>query len=54
LLAPVLGWDEATAAAEVEDYRRQVKLVKQAATGAATDEDAARMAEATTSLLPLP
>ncbi len=54
LLAPVLGWDEATAAAEVEDYRRQVELVKQAATGAATDEDAARMAEATTSLLPLP
>jgi glycerol-3-phosphate dehydrogenase len=54
LLAPVLGWDEATQAAELEDYGRQVALVKQAASGAPTDEDAARLADATPSLLPLP
>jgi glycerol-3-phosphate dehydrogenase len=54
LVAPVLGWDEATQAAELEDYRRQVTVVNQAASGAASDEEAAHLAEVTPSFLPLP
>jgi hypothetical protein len=54
LLAPVLGWDKTTQAAELEDYHRQVTLVKQAAIGAATDEEAAHLAEVTPSFLPSP
>ncbi len=41
MLAPLLGWDEAREAAELEDYRRQVTLVKEAAGEAETDEEAA-------------
>ncbi len=54
LLAPLLGWDEATLAAEVEDYRSQVALVYRAASGASDDAAAARLAEETPALLPLP
>ncbi|HXR23567.1 MAG TPA: glycerol-3-phosphate dehydrogenase/oxidase, partial [Acidimicrobiales bacterium] len=54
LLAPLLGWDDATLAAEVEDYRSQVALVYRAATGASDDAAAARLAEEAPTLLPLP
>ncbi len=54
LLAPVLGWDKATEAAELEEYRRQAGLVRVAASGARSDEEAARLASATPSLLPFP
>jgi glycerol-3-phosphate dehydrogenase len=54
LLAPLLGWDEAREAAELDDYRRQVTLVKEAAAEAESDEEAAHMASATPSLLPFP
>jgi glycerol-3-phosphate dehydrogenase len=47
LIAPVLGWDDAAVAAEVEDYRRQAGLVKRAATEVTGDEEAARLAEVT-------
>jgi glycerol-3-phosphate dehydrogenase len=50
LIAPVLGWDEARLAAEVEDYCRQAALVKRAATEVTSDEEAARLAEGTPSL----
>jgi glycerol-3-phosphate dehydrogenase len=54
LLAPLLGWDDATLAAEVEDYRSQVALVYRAATSASDDAAAARLAEEAPTLLPLP
>jgi glycerol-3-phosphate dehydrogenase len=54
LLAPLLGWDDATLAAEVEDYRSQVALVYRAASGASDDAAAARLAEEAPTLLPLP
>ena len=54
LLAPLLGWDDATVAAEVEDYRSQVALVYRAATSASDDAAAARLAEEAPTLLPLP
>ena len=54
LLAPVLGWDKATEAAELEEYRRQAGLVRAAAYGARTDEEADQLASATPSLLPFP
>jgi glycerol-3-phosphate dehydrogenase len=54
LLAPLLGWDDATLAAEVEDYRSQVALAYRAATGASDDAAAARLAEEAPTLLPLP
>jgi glycerol-3-phosphate dehydrogenase len=54
LLAPLLDWDEAREAAELEDYRRQVTLVKEAAGKAESDEEAAYMASITPSLLPFP
>lgn len=53
ILAPLLGWDDAERAAELEDYRRQVTLVKTAAGEAVTDEDAARLAANTPSDLSL-
>ncbi len=53
LLAPVLGWDDATRGAELEDYGREVDLARQAA-GARDDREAARLAESAPSLLPLP
>jgi glycerol-3-phosphate dehydrogenase len=54
LLAPLLGWDDATLAAEVEDYRSQVELVYRAASGASDDGEAARLAEEAPARLPLP
>jgi glycerol-3-phosphate dehydrogenase len=54
LLAPLLGWDDATLAAEVEDYRSQVALVYRAASGASDDAAAARLAEEAPARLPLP
>jgi glycerol-3-phosphate dehydrogenase len=54
MMASLLGWDEARVAAELNDYRRQVALVRQAASGATSDEEAARLASATPSLLPFP
>ncbi len=54
LLAPVLGWDDATRTAELEDYRREVDLARQAAGTARDDEEAARLADSAPSLLPLP
>ena len=54
LLAPLLGWDDATLAAEVEDYRSQVALAYRAAKGASDDAAAARLAEEAPTLLPLP
>ena len=54
LLAPLLSWDDATLAAEVEDYRSQVALVYRAASGASDDAEAARLAEEAPARLPLP
>jgi glycerol-3-phosphate dehydrogenase len=54
LLAPLLGWDDATLVAEIEDYRSQVALVYRAATGASDDAEAARFAEEAPARLPLP
>ena len=54
LLAALLDWDAAREAAELEDYRRQVTLVKKAAGEAESDEEAAQMASITPSLLPFP
>ena len=54
IMAPLLGWGETRTAAEVDDYRRQVGLVRQAAWDATSDEEAARLASATPSLLPFP
>jgi glycerol-3-phosphate dehydrogenase len=54
LMAPLLGWDDATVVAEVEDYRAQVALVYQAASAASDDAEAARLAEEAPSRLPLP
>ena len=54
LLAPLLGWDDATVAAEVADYRSQVALVHRAASGASDDGEAARLAEEAPARLPLP
>jgi glycerol-3-phosphate dehydrogenase len=54
LLAPLLGWDDATLAAEVEDYRSQVGLVYRAASGASNDAEAARLAEEAPARLALP
>jgi len=54
LLAPLLGWDDATLAAEVEDYRVQVDLMYRAASGASDDGEAARLAEGAPARLPLP
>lgn len=53
LVGPLLGWDDATKAAEVDDYRRQARLVQEAAQ-APSDEGAAQLVEATPTLLPLP
>ncbi len=53
-MAPLLGWDEARQAAEVTDYSRQAQLVGQSASTANDDSEAARMAEAVPTLLPLP
>jgi glycerol-3-phosphate dehydrogenase len=54
IMAPLLDWDETTTAAEVEDYRRQTGLVRQAARDATSDEEATRLASAAPSLLPFP
>ncbi|HUC15866.1 MAG TPA: glycerol-3-phosphate dehydrogenase/oxidase [Acidimicrobiales bacterium] len=54
LLAPLLGWDDATLAAEVEDYRSQVALGYRAASRASDDAGAARLAEEAPARLPLP
>ena len=51
---PLLGWDEAREAAEVADYSRQAQLVGRSATTAHDDSEAARLAEAVPTLLPLP
>jgi glycerol-3-phosphate dehydrogenase len=54
LLAPLLGWDDATVAAEVEDYRSQIALAYRAASGASDDAEAAALAEEAPARLPLP
>ena len=54
IMAPLLGWGTAARAAEVDDYRRQVELGSRAASAAEDDADAARLAAATPTLLPLP
>ena len=54
LMAPLLGWDGAARAAELDDYRREVDLVHQAAMTASDDQEAARLADGTPSLLPFP
>ena len=51
LVAPLLGWDGAAMEAELEDYRRQIAVVKRAATELVSDEDAARLSEASPPLL---
>ena len=54
IMAALLGWDEARQAAEVADYSRQAQLVGQSASTAHDDSEAARLAQAVPSLLPLP
>ncbi len=54
IMAPLLGWDDARRAAEVADYSRQAQLVDRSASTAQDDADAARLAEAVPTLLPLP
>jgi glycerol-3-phosphate dehydrogenase len=54
IMAALLGWDEARQAAEVADYSRQAQLVGQSASTAHDDSEAARLAEAVPSFLPLP
>jgi glycerol-3-phosphate dehydrogenase len=54
IMASLLGWDEAKQAAEVADYSRQAQLVSQSASTANDDSEAARLAGAVPTLLPLP
>jgi glycerol-3-phosphate dehydrogenase len=54
VMRPLLGWDDAREAAEVEDYGRQARLADQSASTAQDDADAARLAEAVPTLFPLP
>ena len=54
IIGPLLGWDDAKKAAEIDDYGRQARLVDQSASTARDDADAARLAEAVPTLLPLP
>jgi glycerol-3-phosphate dehydrogenase len=54
VMAPLLGWAPATVAAELDDYRRQVDLRCLAASVAEDDVAAARLADETPALLPLP
>jgi hypothetical protein len=54
IMGPLLGWDGARGAAEVADYGRQAQLVGQSATAAQSDAEAASLAEAVPTLLPLP
>lgn len=54
LMAPLLGWDDEQARAELAAYKRQVDLLYQAATEAVDDEEASRWAGKLTPLLPVP
>ena len=54
VMAPLLGWVPTAVAAELDAYRRQVELGSRAASLTSDDGDAARLAEATPALLPLP
>jgi glycerol-3-phosphate dehydrogenase len=47
LIAPLLGWDEATRRAEVEDFRCQAALEQAAASSAQDDDEAARFVKET-------
>ncbi|MGO9660253.1 MAG: glycerol-3-phosphate dehydrogenase/oxidase [Acidimicrobiales bacterium] len=54
IMGPLLGWDDARETAEVADYSRQAQLVGRSATTAQDDAEAAHLAEAVPTLLPLP
>ncbi len=54
LIAPLLGWDDATCRAELEDFRCQAALERTSASSALDDDEAARLVKETPSLLPLP
>jgi glycerol-3-phosphate dehydrogenase len=54
MMGPLLGWDDARQAAEVADFSRQAQLVDQSAHAAQDDAEAARLAGAVPTLLPLP
>lgn len=53
LMAPLLGWDDAARAAELDAYRRGVELERAAEAGA-SDDAAARLLKEAPSFLPLP
>ncbi|HYA44917.1 MAG TPA: glycerol-3-phosphate dehydrogenase/oxidase [Acidimicrobiales bacterium] len=53
LMAPLLGWDDASKTREVEDYRCQETLVRRAA-AVVSDEEAALLVKEAPTLLPLP
>jgi len=54
VMSGLLGWGGAEVSAELEDFRRQVELREEAARLAPDDSSAARLAEGTQALLPLP
>jgi glycerol-3-phosphate dehydrogenase len=54
IMKPLRGWDDATEAAEVDDFVNQAQLVDRSAGMAEDDADAARLAEAVPTLLPVP
>jgi len=53
LVAPLLGWDAATLAAEIEDYHRRAQLEREASL-VAGDEEAAEIVSSSPTLMPLP
>ena len=54
MIAPLLGWDEATLLAEIEGYRAQVVLERTVASSAHDDEEASRLVSETPTLLMRP
>jgi len=53
LVAPLLGWDDAACAAEIDDYRRLAELEREASL-VAGDEEAAAIVSSSPTLMPLP